>query len=63
MATRKLIVFEHDSPLGNAPAHALFGRVHAGLRDAATPPRSFAEYQITLDRDGLPAGVTLHEKL
>ncbi|HYX23352.1 MAG TPA: type I-C CRISPR-associated protein Cas7/Csd2 [Thermoanaerobaculia bacterium] len=63
MATRKLIVFEHESPLGNAPAHALFGRVHAGLRDAARPPRSFDEYQITLDRDGLPAGVTLHEKL
>jgi CRISPR-associated protein Csd2 len=63
MATRKLIVFEHDSPLGNAPAHALFGRVHAGLRDPSKPPRSFEEYEITVDRDGLPAGVTLHEKL
>jgi CRISPR-associated protein Csd2 len=63
MATRKLIVFEHESPLGNAPAHALFGRVHASLRDATRPPRNFEEYQITLDRDGLPVGVTTHEKL
>jgi CRISPR-associated protein Csd2 len=63
MATRKLIVFEHESPLGNAPAHALFGRIHASLRDATKPPRNFEEYQITVDRDGLPAGVTTHEKL
>jgi CRISPR-associated protein Csd2 len=63
MATRKLIVFEHESPLGNAPAHALFSRIKAGLRDPSKPPRSFEEYEITVDRDGLPAGVTLHEKL
>lgn len=63
MATRKLIVFEHESPLGSAPAHALFGRVRAGLKDTAKPPRGFEDYQITLDREGLPAGVTLHEKL
>jgi CRISPR-associated protein Csd2 len=63
MATRRLIVFEHESPLGNAPAHALFARVRAGLRDTAKPPRSFDDYEVTLDGDGLPAGVTLHEKL
>ncbi len=63
MATRKLIVFEHESPLGNAPAHALFRRVHASLKDSSRPPRGFEEYQITLNRDGLPAGVTVHEKL
>ncbi|HEY0555520.1 MAG TPA: type I-C CRISPR-associated protein Cas7/Csd2 [Thermoanaerobaculia bacterium] len=63
MATRKLIVFEHESPLGNAQAHALFGRVHAALKDAAKPPRGFDDYQITVGREGLPSGVMLHEKL
>ena len=63
MATRKLIVFEHESPLGNAPAHALFGRVHTELLDKTKPPRSYGDYKVTLDRDNLPAGVTLHEKL
>ena len=27
MATRKLVVFRHNSALGNAPAHKLFERV------------------------------------
>lgn len=63
MATRRLIVFEHESPLGNAPAHALFSRVRATPRDTSRPPRSFDDYKVTLDRDNLPAGVTLHEKL
>ncbi len=39
MATRKLVVFRHNSALGNAPAHQLFGlvktwRVHQGSRHA-----------------------------
>ncbi len=63
MATRRLIVFEHESPLGNAPAHALFDRVHTDLLDKTKPPRGYGDYKVTLDRDGLPAGVTLHEKL
>lgn len=63
MAARKLIVFEHDHPMGNAPAHVLFDKVKveraAGHSDAA--PRSFGDYVITLDRDTLPAGVRLTE--
>ena len=74
MATRKLIVFRHASALGNAPAHALFDRVktlrvHKGMRheigdealDNAPPARSFSDYAITIDRDGLPAGVEVLE--
>ncbi|HTQ80917.1 MAG TPA: type I-C CRISPR-associated protein Cas7/Csd2 [Thermoanaerobaculia bacterium] len=63
MATRKLLVFEHESPLGNAPAHALFSRVRAHLLDPARPPRAYEDYAITVDRDGLPDGVTLREML
>ena len=42
MATRKLIVFKHDSDLGNAPSHLLFDRVKVerkpgSMRRAASP--------------------------
>ena len=57
MATRGLYVFKHDSELGNTHAHALFERIQAEpLKDI---PRSFADYKITVNDAGLPAGVTL----
>lgn len=63
MSTRKLIVFEHESPLGNAPAHALFSRVTVKRKDESRPARAFADYDTQVDRENLPRGVTLHEKL
>ncbi len=60
MTARRLIVFKHDSDLGNAPAHTLLSRIGvapAPARDG--PPRSFADYAVTLDDQGLPPGVTL----
>jgi CRISPR-associated protein Csd2 len=63
MATRKLVVFEHQSLLGNAPAHTLFSRITAQRKDESKPPRSYEDYDIRVDREGLPAGVTVHEKL
>lgn len=47
MSTRALVVFEHDSKLGSRPAHELFARLDARRRN--DPPRSFADYEITLD--------------
>lgn len=63
MATRKLIVFEHESKLGNAPAHKLFDRIRVTLKDPAKPPRGFDDYDVAVDRDGLPSGITMHEML
>lgn len=63
MSTRKLIVFEHNSALGNAPAHTLFDRVKVKRNDDSNPARSFSDYTVSLDRAGLPAGVTIDEKL
>lgn len=63
MAVRKLIVFEHESPLGNAPAHALFSRVRAKNNDETRPTRAFEHYTVTIDRQDLPGGVTVHEML
>ena len=62
MAARKLIVFEHEHPMGNAPAHVLFDKVRIKRVDgeASTPARGFADYIVEIDRD-LPSGVTLIE--
>jgi len=62
MAARKLVVFEHEHPMGNAPAHALFDKVRVmrANGEASTPARGFADYKVEIDRD-LPSGVTLSE--
>jgi CRISPR-associated protein Csd2 len=63
MASRRLIVFEHESALGNAPAHALFDRIRIKRRELGHPPRSFADYEVVLDAENLPGGITVHEML
>jgi CRISPR-associated protein Csd2 len=64
MATRKLIVFKHDLPLGNAPAHKLFESVKVKRStDEVKPARSFSDYIIEIDRESIPAGVTIEEKI
>lgn len=62
MCMRKLYVFRHDSPLGNAPSHLLFERISVAPVDASQPPRKFADYTVTVERS-MPEGVTLIEKL
>ena len=60
MAVRELIVFRHDSELGNAPAWKLFESVSVTRKnpDDTSPARSYYDYQITVDTDHLPAGGT-----
>ncbi|HBZ29029.1 MAG TPA: type I-C CRISPR-associated protein Cas7/Csd2 [Nitrosomonas nitrosa] len=62
MATRGLYVFKHDSELGNAPAYRLFERIRPGLKDGAVVPRSFEDYQVNVNEDNMPSGVTLEIK-
>ena len=62
MATQKLIVFKHDTALGNAPSHKLFDLVKIAKKDEISVPRKFADYDVTLDRAALPAGVEVIEK-
>ncbi len=62
MATRKLIVFKHDSELGNAPAHKLFDLVKVDPAEGRTgPARAFSDYELSIDREGVPEGVELIE--
>ncbi len=62
MATRKLIVFKHDSPLGNVPAHLLFDMVKVNPKNS--PPRDFGDYEVIVPpTKDMPPGITLMEKL
>ena len=62
MAVRKLIIFRHEKELGNAPAWKLFERVRVARRADVTVPRSFADYEWTVDDANLPDGVTCEVK-
>lgn len=56
MAVRELIVFRHDSELGNAPAYRLFEGVHVEKKPDVLIPRSYSDY--TVQVDPAPEGVT-----
>ena len=65
MSARKLIVFEHEHPMGDAPAHLLFDavRVKRVKPEDDGPARSFSDYRVSMDTAALPAGVTVSEIL
>ena len=58
MAARRLVVFEHASRLGNAPAHKLFERVRI-TRNEDKPPRAYSDYTVAVNDADLPEGVTV----
>lgn len=60
MSAQKLIVFKHDSILGNAPANKLFELVKVEkVCDGAS--RSFIDYSVTIDKENAPSNVTIEE--
>ncbi|MEX2104871.1 MAG: type I-C CRISPR-associated protein Cas7/Csd2 [Bacilli bacterium] len=61
MAAQKLIVFEHDTALGNAPAHKLFNLVKVSRKPEIDIARSFEDYHVGIDN--APHGVSIIEKL
>lgn len=61
MSAQRLIVFKHNSVLGNAPANKLFDLIKVERKDESKPARSFADYKVTIDKDNLPDGVTIEE--
>ena len=63
MSAQKLIVFKHDSVLGNAPANKLFDLVKVERKDKSAPARSFADYKVTIDKDNVPVGVNIEEMI
>ena len=62
MCLRKLIVFKHESSLGNAPSHVLFDKVSISKKSGVEVARSYDDYDVAIDKT-MPDGVTLIEKL
>ncbi|QDR82296.1 type I-C CRISPR-associated protein Cas7/Csd2 [Sporomusa termitida] len=62
MGTRKLIIFEHSSAMGNAPAQQLFDAITVKKKDDNKPARDFGDYTISVDKTKIPQGVTLIER-
>ena len=59
MAVQGLLVFTHENKLGNAPAHRLFDLVDVHARNEDASPRSYRDYETTIDEVNLPSGVRL----
>jgi len=62
MALRELIVFKHDSPLGNAPAHKLFDLITVERKAGVEVPRCYEDYAVSINTDNLPSGVSIERK-
>ena len=62
MTLRELIIFKHESELGNAPAHKLFDLVHVERREGVSTPRSYSDYVVKIDDVALPNGITLERR-
>lgn len=63
MGTRKLLIFEHESKMGNAPVQQLFDLIIAERKDASFPARDFNDYFISIAKEKIPKGVKLVERL
>lgn len=62
MAVRKLVVFKHESELGNVPAFSLFNKLKVERKDMSKPARCFEDYAVSLDTS-MPTGVECIEML
>lgn len=63
MNPRALLVFKHDTALGAAPSHSLFDLVTVKKKEGTEAPRSFTDYEVTIDESAIPAGVTLIRRI
>jgi CRISPR-associated protein Csd2 len=69
MSCRGLYVFTHENKLGKAPSHKLFDLVNVNRKtdesilenEEPTPARSFSDYEVIIDKNKMPDGVTLKE--
>lgn len=62
MSAQKLIVFRHESKLGNAPANKLFDRITIE-RVSKESPRKFSDYVVKVDDANMPEGVTVEDMI
>lgn len=61
MNARALIVFKHESKLGNVRASQLFDLVKIEKHAGVEYPRSYSDYKVSIDKDNCPVGVSIEE--
>lgn len=62
MGTRKLIIFEHSSKMGDVSVQKLFDTVSVKRIDEGKPARDFSDYSISINKAKIPSSVNLIEK-
>lgn len=62
MSTRKLIIFKHDSVLGNCPSYKLFDAIKVSHKEEGTLARKYSDYVISIDKTEIPNSVEIIEK-
>lgn len=62
MGTRKLIIFEHSSKMGDVSVQKLFDAITVKRMDEGKPARDFSDYSVSIAKDNIPPSVTLIEK-
>ncbi len=58
MSVRELVVFKHESELGNCPAYKLFDTISVE-KSTEGAARSYSDYKVIVKEDSIPDGVTV----
>ena len=59
MSVCALIIFKHDSELGNAPSHRTLGLVSVNRKESVEVARAFEDYDVHIDYNNCPEGVSI----
>ncbi|WP_289219791.1 type I-C CRISPR-associated protein Cas7/Csd2 [Ileibacterium valens] len=57
MSVRDLIIFKHNSELGNTQSHKLFDQISISKKDGVITPRSYSDYEVTINEGEIPSEV------
>ena len=50
--------YDHSAARGNAPAYKLFDTISVKRKEGVIAPRSFSDYEVQVQNDKLPEGIT-----
>lgn len=62
MGTRRLVIFEHSSKMGDTSVQKLFDAVTVKRVDESKPARDFSDYVVSIAQDMIPQSVKVFEK-
>lgn len=63
MTVRELIVFKHETELGNAPSYKLFDMIKVQRKDTNIPARKYSDYKVNVDLETIPEGVSCNRMI